>query len=195
MRLAPQGEGAADGSPDSEGLAPRGLEVVVAVAENGVIGRGGELPWRLSRDLRHFKELTWGHWLLMGRKTFQSIGRPLPGRETVVLSRQGFGAEGVNVVPSLKAALERVPAGQRAFVVGGAAVYAEALPFASRLHWTAVHGEPKGDVLFPAVDWERWELEWQQAHGADERHDFDFTFRRYRRRAEPGPGAESGTGA
>ena len=135
------------------------VTVVAAVARNGVIGRDGDLPWHLPDDLRRFKELTMGHVLVMGRKTFESIGRPLPGRITIVVTRQaGWPApEGVLVAGDLEAALQQAAAlDDDVFVVGGAEVYRQALAEADVLELTEVDAEPEGDVHFPEVDWSRW---------------------------------------
>lgn len=129
--------------------------IVAAVARNGVIGAGGSLPWHLPEDLRRFKALTLGHALVMGRTTYDSIGRPLPGRTTVVLTRQpGWAADGVLVAGSLEAALAQVDGA--AYVVGGAQVYALALPLADRLEITEVDASPAGDTWFPPWDPSLW---------------------------------------
>lgn len=136
------------------------LFVLAAIADNGVIGDDNRLIWQLSSDLKRFRQLTLGHPMLMGRKTFQSIGKALPGRETVVLTRDpAFAAEGVHVAHDLAGALDlcrdlakRMQAPGIA-VVGGADVYAQTLPMADRLHLTEVHATPHGDAFFP--DWDR----------------------------------------
>lgn len=131
------------------------VTVVAAVARNGVIGSGGRLPWHLPEDLRHFKQLTMGGTLVMGRKTYESIGRPLPGRRTVVVTRQyGWSADGVDVAGSLEAALATAGDGE-VFVVGGGEIYRQALPLADALEITQVDAEPSGDVYFPPIgqDW------------------------------------------
>ena len=135
------------------------VTIVAAVARNGVIGVDGGLPWHLPDELALFKELTVGHVLVMGRRTYESVGRPLPGRTTIVVTRQAdwSGAEGVLRAPSVDAALERgASLDAEVFVVGGAQVYAEALPRADRLALTYVDAEPEGDTLFPRVDWSQW---------------------------------------
>lgn len=135
------------------------VTIVAAVASNGVIGADGTLPWHLPDDLRRFKQLTLGHVLVMGRKTYESIGRPLPDRTTVVVTRNSAWrpAEGALVAASLPEALETAAAiDVEVFVVGGAQVYAEALPSADRLELTLVDAEPAGDVTFPDVDWGDW---------------------------------------
>jgi len=162
------------------------LSLIVAVAENGVIGRDGDLPWRLSADLQRFKRLTMGHAILMGRKTWESIGRPLPGRKSIVISRQSnFTTEfdEVSVVSSVEQALGEVEesAEGQAVVIGGAQIYALTLPFADRLLLTRVHAEVKGDVFFPDVNWNQWKLVEEENHEADERNNFASSFQEYQR--------------
>lgn len=131
--------------------------LVAAVARNGVIGVDGKLPWHLPEDLAHFKALTSGHVLIMGRATFESIGRPLPDRVNIVLTRGDFAREGVVTASSLDEALETaVSLGVDAMIAGGAAVYQAALPVADRLELTEVDLEPEGDTRFPDVDWSDW---------------------------------------
>ncbi|MEO1369559.1 MAG: dihydrofolate reductase [Acidobacteriota bacterium] len=161
----------------------RPLSLIAAVAQNGVIGRDGDLPWRLPKDLRHFKRLTVGHTLLMGRRTWDSIGRPLPERRSIVLSRDAaFSAPGAEVAPGFRAALDLAGDARPLFVIGGHSLYAAALPEATTLELTRVHAEVDGDVTFPDVDWARWRLEWSEEHAADERHAHAFTFERHVRR-------------
>ncbi len=158
------------------------LELVVAVARNGVIGRGNALPWRLPADLAHFKRLTMGHPILMGRRTWDSIGRPLPGRLNLVLSRApGLRASGARVVSSLAAALAFAGQGPL-MVIGGAELYRACLPDAAVLHLTSVEADVDGDVRFP--DWQphEWQEVWRQSHPADERHAYPFSFRTLQRR-------------
>ena len=138
--------------------------LVVAMGANGVIGVDGGLPWHLPEDLAHFKRLTLGHPMVMGRTTYESIGRPLPGRTTIVLTRRpdwspGEGVEGVLVAADLDDALSRAAAlDDEVFLVGGAQVYAEALERdqVDLLSVTRVAASPEGDTRFPPVDWERW---------------------------------------
>jgi dihydrofolate reductase len=140
------------------------IVLIAAVAENGVIGRGGTMPWRLKSDMRHFRELTLGKPLVMGRKTYLSLSiKPLPGRTNIVVSRDaGFTAPGVVVAPSLQAALEaaRGDALRRGvddvMVIGGGDLYAQAMPLAKRLEITQVHATPEGNALFPAIDPALW---------------------------------------
>lgn len=160
------------------------VTIVAAVARNGVIGRDGDLPWHLPDDLRHFKALTIGHALVMGRKTFESIGRPLPGRTTVVVTRRDDweAPGGVVVARSLEEALRRAAArAEEVFVVGGAEVYRQALDLADAMELTEVHASPEGDVRFPPVDWSRWRQTRRQCEDG-----IDFV--RYERVCEEKPG-------
>ena len=147
------------------------VTIVAAVARNGVIGVDGGLPWHLPDDLRRFKELTLGHVLVMGRRTYESIGHPLPGRTTVVVTRATGWDPGSREVLVARGVPEAIEAGtaidDEVFVVGGAQVYAAALPLADRLELTWVDAEPAGDTRFPDVDWEEWrEVRREEADGA-----------------------------
>jgi dihydrofolate reductase len=158
------------------------LSVIAAVARNGVIGRDNDLPWRLPADLRRFKRLTMGHSVIMGRRTFESIGRPLPGRRFVVLSRRAdFRPEGVAVAASLDAALGACAGEDEVFVIGGARLFAEALPRADRLYLTRVDAEPAGDVVFPALDPAAWRLREEEAYLGDAEHAHAMVFQVYER--------------
>ncbi|MEM9463027.1 MAG: dihydrofolate reductase [Myxococcota bacterium] len=153
------------------------VSIIAAVATNRVIGRDGGLPWRLPADMRFFKRTTMGHHLLMGRKTWASIGRPLPGRTMVVLTRDRDARilEAV-VAHGLAEALERVEAAgdSELFVIGGAEIYALALPYADRLLLTRVEAAVPGDVVFPEYDAAAWVEVDRQEHPADERHAYPF---------------------
>jgi dihydrofolate reductase len=159
------------------------LSIVAALAENGVIGRDNRLIWRLKSDLRRFRDLTWGKPMIMGRKTYESIGKPLPGRRTVVLTRdRSFGAEGVAVAHGWDEAVARAEALAREMgadevaVVGGAEIYALALPQARRLRLTLVHAAPEGDAVFPSYDRTLFREVRRQDHakGPDDEHPFTF---------------------
>ena len=156
------------------------ISLIAAVAENGVIGRKGQLPWRLRSDLQRFKQLTMGHTVIVGRKTWESIGRPLPGRRSVVISRQsGYQAEGVTVVGSVEDAIAtaRVAGDDEAFVIGGAEVYQQALPLVERLYLTYVSVEVEGDAFFkPELDMSEWVAISSEMHDADANNDHPFTF-------------------
>lgn len=165
------------------------LTLVAAVAENGVIGRGEDLPWHISGDLKRFRAITWGKPILMGRRTFQSIGRPLPGRTSIVITRDGaFDApEAVLVVPSLEAALDtgareaaKLGVDEMA-VIGGAQIYALAFPHARRLRLTRVHAEPAGDVFFPAFDSVAWQEVSREGPLQGEKDEYPFSLVDYER--------------
>ncbi len=152
------------------------LSLVAAVAENGVIGSGNRLPWHLPADLKHFKALTMGKPILMGRRTFESIGRPLPGRRNLVLTRDAtFVSPGVERVESLEAARRAVGAAEL-MVIGGAQLYALALPQADRIYLTRVHAAIAGDTRFPACEWSQWREVQVRRHPADDGNAHDMTF-------------------
>lgn len=149
------------------------VALVVAVAKNGVIGKDNKLPWRLPGDLKHFRELTWGKPIVMGRKTFQSLGRPLPGRDNIVVSRsRRWDAGGVTVVPTVESALEvgarlaEAKGVDEVMIIGGAQIYALALPLADRVYLTEVDAAPEGDTFFPALDPATWRETDRVAHPA-----------------------------
>jgi dihydrofolate reductase len=159
------------------------IEFVVATARNGVIGRGNTLPWRLPADLQHFKRVTLGHPILMGRRTWDSIGRPLPGRQNLVLTRDcAFAADGATVVHSLEEARLAVGAAPSLMVIGGAELYRACLPEAAVLHLTEVDAEVDGDVYFPSWSRADWQEVWREPHLADERHEYPYSFVRLVRR-------------
>lgn len=134
------------------------IVIIAAVGRNGVIGIDNRLPWRIPEDLARFKELTMGNAIVMGRSTFESIGRPLPGRTNIVLTRRDdWSHEGVRVAGSLDESLDIAEEeGQDVFISGGAEVYREALKIADRMELTEVEEEPEGDTVFPSVDWSEW---------------------------------------
>lgn len=165
------------------------ISILAAVADNGVIGRDGKLPWHLSDDLRRFKRLTMGHTIVMGRGTWESIGRPLPGRRTIVVTRQPqyrVDADGMEVAASLDDALRIAEAAgdDEVFIVGGAEIYRLALPRADRLELTRVHGSVAGDTYFPEVDWRQWRLADSETHDMDDRNDYGYSVQIYERTAE-----------
>jgi dihydrofolate reductase len=161
------------------------IALIVAVAQNGVIGRAGELPWHLPDDLKRFKALTMGKPMLMGRRTFESIGRPLPGRTSLVLTRSAdwIAPPGVIKVRSLDEAIERTLAiagaargAPELAVIGGAEVFRLALPRARRIDLTRVHAAVSGDVFFPPLDPREWRETERVEHPADARHAYAMTF-------------------
>src|SRR5215203_751915 len=153
------------------------ISLIAAVAENGIIGRGGTLPWRLSDDLRRFKQLTMGQTIIMGRRTWESIGRALPGRRTVVVSRNSnfrTNIESVETTTSLDGALESADAAgdNEAFIIGGAELYRESLAAANRLYLTRVRSVVEGDTYFPEVPWDEWQLVESEEHDANEKNEY-----------------------
>lgn len=159
------------------------LAIIVAVAENRVIGRDNALPWHLPEDLRHFKRVTMGKPIVMGRRTFESIGKPLPGRTNIVVTRNlAFQAPGAEVVSSVAEAitLARHTAGRdgvaEAVVIGGAEIYAAVLPQADRLYVTEVHARVEGDAKLPSIDWTQWREVSREYHAAEsgQRHAFSI---------------------
>ncbi|NML65377.1 dihydrofolate reductase [Hymenobacter sp. RP-2-7] len=165
------------------------IALVVAVADgNNVIGRAGELPWgRLPADLRHFKQLTLGHPVVMGRKTFDSIGRALPGRPNLVITRQpSWEAAGTEAYPTVAAALARARelAGAEGVVciIGGGEIYREALPAADLVYLTEVHGTFAGDTFFPTLAPAQWREETRERHEADDQNPHAYSFVTLRRR-------------
>jgi dihydrofolate reductase len=166
------------------------IVLVVAIGENGVIGRDGKLPWRLKSELQHFKRVTLNHPVLMGRKTFQSLKRPLPDRTNIVLTRNaGEAKPGVIYAANLDDALALASADANTrrvdaiMVIGGSDVFARTLPIADRLELTRVHASPEGDVWFPALDEREWRVTHSErhAHGPDD--EFDYTICTYERTA------------
>jgi dihydrofolate reductase len=152
------------------------VSLVAAVAANGVIGSGNALPWHLPEDLRRFKAITLGHPVIMGRKTYESIGRPLPGRRNIVVSRNAaFVATGCETAASLEAAIAACAgSAEEIFVIGGAQLYAEALPRARRLYLTEIRREFPGDARFPEFDRKDWCETARETHRSGEGLEYDF---------------------
>lgn len=162
------------------------VELVVAMAENGVIGRDGDLPWRLSTDLKRFKAITMGKPVIMGRKTWESIGKPLPGRRNIVVTRQAdYAAEGAECVSSLDVGLALAVAGdpgQDVCVIGGGQIYREAMDRADRLHVTHVYARIEGDTVFPEIAPEIWEEVSREEVPAGEKDVYATSYVVYQRR-------------
>ncbi len=156
--------------------------MIVAVSENGIIGNAGSLPWRLSRDLRRFKQLTSGHCLIMGRKTFESLPGPLPNRVNIVVSRNpNYQAEGAVVVASIDAALTVAAHDSEPFIAGGSEIYRLTEQIASRAYVTRVHAHVDGDARFDDLDSSIWQLLSEEYHDKDENNSFPMTFLNYQR--------------
>ena len=160
------------------------VSLIVAVSSNGVIGRDGGLPWRLSADLRHFKRTTMGHHLIIGRRTWEEVGKPLPGRTMVVLTRdRSFAADEVKVVHSLEEALAVARGDDEPFIAGGAQIYRMALEagLVDKIYLTRVHALIEGDTLFPQIDLDEWELVSEDSLEADEKNEHSCSFLVYER--------------
>jgi dihydrofolate reductase len=151
------------------------VSLVVAVARNGVIGRDNELPWKLPADLAYFKRVTMGHPVIMGRRTYESIGKPLPGRKNIVLTRDAsYGAPGCTVVNRLEDAWKAAGGARDVCVIGGATLFEETLPIAERIHLTEVEADVEGDTFFPPFDRGEWTEREVERHGVDDRHAYPF---------------------
>ncbi|MDE6445475.1 MAG: dihydrofolate reductase [Alistipes sp.] len=158
------------------------ISIIVAIAENGVIGSNNTLLWHIREDLQHFKAITTGHPVIMGRKTFESLGRPLPNRRNVVITRQETAFEGCDTVHSLAEALALFPADQEVFIIGGAQIYAKALPLARRFYLTRIGHPYQGDTRFPAWDPALWRLVSSEHFDRGTDFPYPFTFETYERK-------------
>jgi dihydrofolate reductase len=153
------------------------ISLIAALARNRVIGRDNQLPWRLSADLRRFKALTMGKPIVMGRKTYESIGKPLPGRTNIIVSRDSsYSAEGCCVVHSIDDALLAAGDSDEVMIMGGANLYSQLLPRADRLYLTEVQADVSGDTWFPEFDEMQWQELERESHQADEKNEFDYDF-------------------
>jgi dihydrofolate reductase len=163
------------------------ISLIVAMGENRVIGGNGHIPWRLPADFKHFKELTMGHPIVMGRKTFESIGKPLPGRTNIIITRDAsYQREGIVSVASPGAAVAAsgdATGGDEIFVIGGAEIYKLFLPQADKLYITKVDGDFKGDAFFPEWEKEEWQSVSSEEHKKDEKNLFDFAYLVYERKS------------
>ena len=160
------------------------ISIIVAACEDNVIGKDNRLLWRLSGDLKFFKSTTYGHPLIMGRKTFESIGKPLPGRTIIAVSRQSeYAHEGVIVVSSLEDAVKKAnELDEEIFIAGGGEIYRQALSLADRIYFTKVNAKYEGDTFFPKLSGEDWLLINQEDHLADDKNEHDYSLLVYERR-------------
>ena len=159
------------------------LSIIVAASENHVIGRNNALIWHVSSDLKHFRQLTTAHTIIMGRRTFESVGKALPNRRNIVISRNtAFKAEGCELVDSVDKALDLVQGEEEVFIAGGGAIYHEMWDKADRLYLTQVHTTVEGDTFIPAVDTTKWEEVSREYFIAGEKDDFDYSFINFRRK-------------
>lgn len=161
------------------------LSLIVAKAHNNVIGKDNQLVWKLSGDLQHFKRTTLGHHVIMGRKTFESMGKPLPGRTSIVITRnKDYHVPSSHyAVHSLDEALEIVYNKnlEQAFILGGAEIFKQALPIIDEMIITEVDATPDGDTFFPPIDYSAWEKVSEERHSKDEKNEYDYTFVTYKR--------------
>ncbi len=160
------------------------LSLLLAASENGVIGKDNQLPWHLPNDLKYFKNLTWGLPILMGRKTFLSIGKPLPGRKSIVITRQKtWQHQGVDAVHSVKDAIKKGTnyGAKEIFVIGGAEIFRSSLPEADRVYLTRIHQSFEGDVFFPELDKTEWQLTSERFCAKDEKNTYDHTYQVWER--------------
>ena len=159
------------------------LSLIVAMSENGVIGRDGQLPWHISGDLRRFKRLTMGHHIVMGRKTYESIGRPLPGRTSIIITRQAnMVVEGVLMARGLEESLRMAKGDDEVFVIGGAQIYELALPLAYRIYLTLVHADIAGDTRFGLINRSDWLLVEDSGPHIDSKIDLRYSFQTFERK-------------
>jgi dihydrofolate reductase len=153
------------------------VTMVVAIGENNAIGKNNELLWNLPKDLRHFKTITSGHTVIMGRKTFESVGKPLPKRRNIIITRNTeFAVEGAEVVHTIEDALELCKADEEVFIIGGAEIYKMAMQHTDKIYLTVVHENFEADAFFPEIDWNLWVETASEKHLPDEKNNLSFTF-------------------
>ncbi|UCS95791.1 dihydrofolate reductase [Echinicola marina] len=161
------------------------VSIIVAKAKNNVIGKDNQLIWKLSADLKHFKKHTTGHFIIMGRKTYESMGKPLPNRTSIVITRNSEYSipEGHYIVHDLQDALELTKKNhqEKVFIIGGGEIYKQALAFTDELLITEVDCHPEGDTYFPSIDPEDWKIVQKETHQKDEKNEYDFSFITYKR--------------
>jgi dihydrofolate reductase len=158
------------------------ISQIVAVANNNVIGKDNDLIWRLPADLKHFKNITMGHCMLMGRKNFESIGRPLPGRTTIIVTRnKDYKVDGCHTVFSIEEGIDLAKSLNETelMIIGGGQIYEQSLPSTSKIYFTAVHETFEGDTFYPTLSSDTWTLTNEENHSANEKNKHDFTFREY----------------
>jgi len=163
------------------------LSSVVAASTNNIIGKDNQLLWRLPNDMKFFKNTTWGMPVVMGRKTFESLGKPLTGRTNIVITRKkDWTADGVKVVSTLEEAMSAAADAdaKEAFIIGGGEIYKQTMPIVHRIYITRVHAILQGDTSFPVIDEKEWELLSQLDFKADEKHKYDYCFQVWQRRSE-----------
>ena len=157
------------------------VTIVVAISENHAIGKDNKLLWYLPNDLKHFKEITTGHTVIMGRKTYESVGKPLPKRRNIIITRQEINIEGCEVVNSIEAALALCANEEEVFIVGGAEIYKQALKLTDRIYLTIVHQNFEADSFFPEIPKQYWKEVYREDHQPDEKNLLPYSFITYER--------------
>jgi dihydrofolate reductase len=158
------------------------ISIIAAMSENRVIGRNNQLPWHMPADLARFKRLTTGHHVIMGRRTFESMGKPLPNRTNIVITRRrDWRAEGVIVMHELDQAIDAADGEDEVFVLGGADVFRLTMPYARRIYLTLIHAHIEGDTFFPEIDPQQWKLVSDEGHQADQKNRYPYSFQQYER--------------
>ena len=156
------------------------ITLIAAAAENNALGKDNQLVWHLPDDFKRFKQITSGHYIIMGRKTFESFPKPLPNRTHVIITRQKeYAYEGCLVVNSIEDALKACPQDDDVFVIGGAEIYNQSIDFADKIELTKVHANFDADAFFPEINPKRWNLVFEEKHFKDEKHNFDYTFQTF----------------
>ncbi|RRJ93734.1 dihydrofolate reductase [Flavobacterium macacae] len=156
------------------------ITMVAAIAENNALGKDNDLLWHLPDDFKRFKQITSGHYIIMGRKTFESFPKPLPNRTHVIITRQkNYHPEGCIIVDSMEKAIEACPKDETIFIIGGGEIYTLGMDFADTIELTRVHENFEADTFFPEIDNTKWKLTSEEHHPADERHKFNFTYQTF----------------
>ena len=164
------------------------ITIIAAVAENNALGKDNTLVWHLPDDFKRFKQLTTGHYIIMGRKTFESFPKPLPNRTHIIVTRQkNYAPEGCIVVHSIEAGISKCPKDEEVFIIGGGEIYKQSLPFTDKIELTCVHGNVEADTYFPEINYNDWELVFEEVHKKDDRHNFDFTFQTFLKKQKKTP--------
>ena len=160
------------------------LTIIAAASENNALGKDNQLVWHLPDDFKRFKSLTSGHYIVMGRKTFESFPKPLPNRTHIIITRQKDYEvpEGCLVASSLKKAIDLCPKEEEVFIIGGGEIYKQSIEIADKIDLTRVHTTIEADTFFPEIDTDKWKLVFEEFHCKDEKHDYDFTFLTYVKR-------------
>ena len=157
--------------------------IIAAASENNALGKDNNLVWHLPDDFKRFKSLTSGHYIIMGRKTFESFPKPLPNRAHIVITRnKNYKKEGIIVVSSLEKALEKTKNEEQVYIIGGGEIYRQSMDIADKIELTRVHTTVEADTFFPEIAEEKWQLVAEEFHPKDDRHEFDFTYLTYLKR-------------